>query len=67
MSLGRREEGYDTDNNDWFWTLFVPNGTVGKNEMDMQLAGRVAKGMDVGCIARHTGADDYVFTPFSIK
>jgi hypothetical protein len=30
----------------------------------MQLAGRVAKGADEGCIACHTGAagDDYVFT-----
>ena len=65
----RREDGYDADNKNWFWTMFMPDGTIGKNEMGMQLAGRVAKGMDVGCLACHTAADggDYIFTSNAIK
>jgi len=65
----RREAGYDADNGDWFWAMFMADGTVGKNGMGMRLAGRVAKGMDEGCIACHTAADgdDYVFTSNAIK
>jgi len=65
----RREDGYDADNKNWFWTMFMPDGTVGKNEAGMQLAGRVAKGMDVGCLACHSAADgdDYIFTSNAIK
>ena len=65
----RREAGYDPDNDDWFWAMFMPDGTVGQNEMGMSLAGQVAKGMDVGCIACHTNAegDDYVFTSNAVN
>lgn len=60
----QREEGYDPENNNWFWAKYLADGSLDKNPKDMQLAGRVAKGADQGCIACHTGAegDDYVFT-----
>ncbi len=58
----RREEGFDPDNQDWFWVKYLPDGTLDKNPAGMQLAGRVAKGADQGCIACHSGVEDYVFT-----
>ncbi len=59
----QREPGYDADNNDWYWVKYAPDGTVGMNDMDMALAGRVAKGMPMGCIACHVNAGDgdYLF------
>lgn len=59
----RREKGFDTENKDWFWVKYAPDGTVMKNPKDMALAGRVAKGMDQGCIACHGAAPggDMVF------
>lgn len=59
----RREKGYDPDNHDWFWAKYGPDGTLDKNPKGMALAGRVAKGMDAGCIACHSGAPgkDMVF------
>lgn len=59
----QREAGYDPDNNDWFWAKYKADGAVDKNPKGMALAGRVAKGMDTGCIACHKGAkdNDYVF------
>ena len=60
----KREAGYDADNKDWFWAKYLPDGSLDKNPQGMQLAGRVAKGADAGCIACHKGADggDYMFT-----
>ena len=58
----RRETGFDADNQDWFWVKYLPDGTLDKNPAGMQLAGRVAKGADQGCIACHSGVEDYVFT-----
>lgn len=58
----QREEGYDPDNNDWFWAKYLPDGSLDKNPKGMRLAGMVAKGADVGCIACHSGAGDYIFT-----
>lgn len=58
----RREAGYDADNADWFWVKYLPDGTLDKNPKGTELAGRVAKGADQGCIACHSGVDDYVFT-----
>jgi hypothetical protein len=52
----KRESGYDAENQDWFWAKYLPNGTLDKNPKGMQLAGRVAKGADAGCIACHTAA-----------
>ncbi len=59
----RREKGFDSDNKDWFWVKYAVDGSVMKNPEGMQLAGRVAKGMDQGCIACHAGApgNDKVF------
>lgn len=58
----RREAGYDADNADWFWVKYLPDGSLDKNPAGMQLAGRVAKGAEQGCIACHSGVEDYVFT-----
>lgn len=59
----RREKGYDPDNQDWFWAKYGPDGTLDTNPKGIPLAGRVAKGMDAGCIACHAGAPgaDMVF------
>ncbi len=60
----RREAGYDDDNQNWFWVKYLPDGSLDKNPKGMELAGRVAKGADAGCLACHVTADgdDYVFT-----
>ena len=65
----RREAGYDSDNKDWFWAKFLPNGSLDKNPKGMMLAGKVAKGAPKGCIACHTGAPggDYLFTTDHVK
>lgn len=59
----KREPGYDTDNHDWFWVKYKPDGSLHTNPKGMQLAGRVAKGMDQGCIACHAAVEDkdYLF------
>ncbi len=60
----KREEGYDADNQNWFWAKFKADGSLDKNPKGMQLAGRVAKGKPAGCIACHKAAPggDYIFT-----
>ena len=63
----RREAGYDADNQDWFWVKFLPDGSLDKNPKGMRLAGKIAKGAEKGCIACHSGEDDYVFTSDAIK
>ena len=62
----RREAGYDADNADWFWAKFLPDGSLDKTPTGMALVGRVAKGMDTGCIACHSAEDDYIFTSDAI-
>jgi hypothetical protein len=59
----QREAGYDADNNDWLWVKYGADGSIDKNDMDVALAGRVAKGMTMGCIACHANAKggDYLF------
>lgn len=59
----QREDGYDADNNNWFWVKYNPDGSIDKNDKDMAMAGRVAKGMDMGCIACHKASpgNDYLF------
>ncbi len=54
----KREDGYDPDNDNWFWAKYLPDGSLDKNARGMQLAGRVAKGMNAGCIACHNAAQD---------
>ena len=60
----QREDGFDDENQNWFWAKFLPDGSLDKNAKGMQLAGRVAKGADQGCIACHANApgEDYLFT-----
>ncbi len=59
----KREEGYDVDNQNWFWAKYNPDGSLFKNPKGMELAGRVAKGANKGCIACHSAAagKDYVY------
>jgi len=60
----QREKGYDSDNNDWFWVKYNADGTITKGDKDVAMAGRVAKGMDTGCVSCHKAAkdNDYIFT-----
>jgi len=62
----QRKEGYDPDNQNWFWVKFNPDGSLAKNGKGMRLAGRVAKGKAKGCIACHVLAGDYIYTTDSI-
>jgi hypothetical protein len=59
----QREQGYDADNNDWYWVKYGPDGSIAMNDMEVAMAGRVAKGMPMGCIACHAnaGGGDYLF------
>lgn len=59
----KREKGYDSDNQDWFWAKYKPDGSLHTNPKGMMLAGRVAKGKPVGCISCHKAAPggDYLF------
>ncbi len=59
----KREQGYDSDNQDWFYAKYKPDGTLHTNPKGMKLAGRVAKGKPVGCISCHKVAPggDYLF------
>jgi hypothetical protein len=58
------EKEYDPDNNNWFYAKYNKDGRLDKNAKDMAMAGRVAKGMNVGCIACHKDAkgNDFVFS-----
>ncbi len=59
----QREDGYDSDNKNWFYGKYSPDGSLQKNPKDMKLAGRVAKGAPTGCIACHKAAPggDFIF------
>ena len=59
----KREAGYDPANNNWFWVKYKTDGSLATNPKGMKLAGRVAKGMDKGCIACHSSqkGNDYQF------
>ena len=63
ITVMKKVRDYDPENADWFWVKFAPDGSVMKNPQGMSLAGRVAKGMDTGCIACHSnaGGGDYLF------
>ncbi|MBD3289684.1 hypothetical protein GF337_12835 [candidate division KSB1 bacterium] len=60
----QREEGYDPDNQNWFWAKYMADGSLDENARGMKMAGKVAKGMNVGCIACHADAkdNDFLFT-----
>ena len=59
----KREDGYDTANQNWFWVKYNNDGTVAATPTGVQLAGRIAKGKQKGCIACHlrAGGADYLF------
>lgn len=59
----QREDGYDPDNDNWFWVKYGPDGSIMTNPKGVALAGRVAKGTGSGCIACHKDArgGDYIF------
>jgi hypothetical protein len=62
----QRESGYDSDNQDWFWAKYTPDGGLHVKDaqgMKIKLAGRVAKGKPEGCISCHraAGGGDYVY------
>ncbi len=61
--MAKRENGYDPENGDWFWVKYKPDGSLHTNAKGMKLAGKIAKGMDKGCIACHQSAsgNDLVF------
>jgi len=65
----KREAGYDTKDQDWFWVKYAPDGALLKNKKGMKLAGRVAKGMSIGCIACHSVAPghDFLYNPVNLK
>lgn len=60
----KRDAGYDAENQDWFWAKYSPSGKIEKNPAGMSLAGRVAKGMNKGCISCHSQArgGDFLFS-----
>ncbi len=64
-----KRSGFDTDNKDWFWVKYKPDGSLHTNPKGMKLAGAVAKGMPKGCIACHQAAPggDYVFNHDRLK
>ncbi|NOX14781.1 MAG: hypothetical protein GXP61_01895 [Epsilonproteobacteria bacterium] len=51
-----KRKGFDPQDADWFWVKYTPNGTIMKNKKKMSLAGKIAKGKPIGCIACHAGA-----------
>ena len=59
----KREDGYDEDNQNWYWAKYNPDGTLDATPNGVQLAGRIAKDRPKGCIACHkkAGGDDYLF------
>lgn len=52
----KREKGYDAEDLDWMWVKYKPDGSLHTNPKGMMLAGKIAKGMDKGCIACHKAA-----------
>lgn len=51
-----QREGYDPDNNNWFWVQYYPDGSLTENPQGMKLAGRVGADIKAGCIACHQNA-----------
>ena len=59
----QREPGYDPEDNNWFYAKYAPDGAIVMANNGMAMAGRVAKGMEAGCIPCHVkaGGGDFVF------
>jgi hypothetical protein len=61
----QREDGYDSENANWFWAKYLPDGTLDKNPAGMELAGKVGnREQNAGCLGCHDDAPggDYIFT-----
>ncbi len=56
VTVMQKRKGYDPADADWFWVKYAPDGSIMKNKKQMSLAGKVAKGKPVGCIACHASA-----------
>lgn len=54
--MAKRYKGYDIKNADWFWIKYKADGSLHKNEKNIKLAGKIAKGSPNGCIACHLSA-----------
>ncbi len=63
ITVMAKRPGYDPVDKDWFWVKYAPDGTIMKNPKGMKLAGKVAKGMSIGCISCHATApgNDFLF------
>jgi len=68
----KREAGYDSEDKDWFWAQYQPDGQLAvmhKMGMRMAMAGKMMKGVtpdkNRGCIYCHSsaGGGDYIFYP----
>lgn len=55
----QREEGYDPDNDNWFWVKYLADGSLDQTPDGVPMAGQVA-----GCIGCHQEAEggDYLYT-----
>ena len=55
----QREEGFDPDNNNWFWVKYLADGSLDQTPEGVPMAGQVA-----GCIGCHQEAEggDYLYT-----
>jgi hypothetical protein len=60
----QREAGYDSEDNNWFYAKYDATGSLMTTDNGMEMAGRVAKGMSMGCIACHekAGGGDFIYT-----
>ena len=62
--MAKREKGYDSKNNDWFWVKYKADGSLHVNPKGVKLAGMIDKTQKrKGCIACHNSAsgEDLVF------
>ncbi len=61
--MAKRGSGYDPKDQNWFWAKYKPDGTYFKIKKMIPAVGRVAKGMNKGCIACHrlAPAGDFVY------
>jgi len=62
--MAKREKGYDSKNNDWFWVKYKADGSLHTNPKGVKLAGLIDKTQKrKGCIACHNSASggDLVF------
>lgn len=57
--MEKREKGYDSENQDWFYAKYKPDGSLDTKMGIIPLAGRVGKGVDgMTCISCHSTAPD---------